>query len=261
MLIALLIVAAAAAGPDPSELPVYRCAAATQPIQIDGKLDDPAWATAAWTSDFVPLRRPTEPAPPRTRAKLLWDERHLYVAAELSEKDIRGEMKDHDSHVFLEGAFELFMDPDDDGENYLELQVNALNTTFDLLMSKPYSQRGKANESFEIDGLRTAVHINGTLNDSGDEDRSWTVEIAIPWPAPKEIAPAGSPPEAGARWRVNMARVVVARDAEAKSRYVTWSPINEPSLHVPARWGWVQFQAAPANRPDRASPRPAPKSR
>lgn len=96
-LIALLIIltapaAVAVATPDGPELPAYRCTAATQPIRIDGKLGDRAWATAAWTSDFVPLRGPAaaaQPAPPRTRAKLLWDQRHLYVAAQLTEPDVR----------------------------------------------------------------------------------------------------------------------------------------------------------------------------
>ena len=265
MIAALLILATAtatAAGPTSSDaaaaLPVYRCAAATQPVTVDGKLDDAAWSATAWTSDFVPLRAPApagsaappqQQPPPRSRAKLLWDARHLYVAAELAETDVRAAMRAHDAHLYREGAFELFIDPDDDAAHYLELQVNPLNTTFDLRMTKPYARRGKADEAFEIAGLRTAVHVDGTLNDPADADRSWTVEIAIPWAALKDLSPtAPTPPAvAGARWRVNMARVMVtARDGGAKSQYLTWSPINDRSLHVPARWGWVQFEAAPA---------------
>ena len=30
-------------------------------------------------------------------------------------------------------------------------------------------------------GLRVAVRVDGTLNDPTDEDRGWTVEIALPW--------------------------------------------------------------------------------
>jgi hypothetical protein len=264
-LITLILLLAAA---DAAELPTYRCVATTRPITIDGKLDDSGWKSAAWTADFVNLRghnAPQRPAPPRTRAKFAWDARHLYLAAELSETDVRAEMKEHDSPIFRENAFELFIDPDDDGENYLELEINALNTTFDLLMSKPYAQRGKADERWEIDGLRTAVHVDGTLNDAGDADRGWTVEMAIPWTALKDLTSEALPPKPGEKFRVNLARVMApsaggAGAGEPRTRYATWSPINEASLHVPPRWGWLEF-APPAGTPAPVSARPDPKSR
>jgi hypothetical protein len=191
----------------------------------------------------------------------LWDQEHLYVAAELAETDVRAEMKEHDSPLYRENAFELFIDPDDDGENYVELEVNALNTTFDLLMSKPYQLRGKADEKWEIAGLRTAVHVVGTLNDSADTDQGWTVEMAIPWAAMKELTAESLPPKSGTRFRVNLARVMAPlTDVGGKARYATWSPINEASLHVPRRWGWVEFAPAGADTRGRASTQPARKS-
>jgi len=262
MLITLALLLAAA---DPAELPTYRCVAATQPIEIDGKLDDAAWQSAAWTADFVNLRGPSAPerlAPPRTRAKFAWDERHLYVAAELSDTDVRAAMKEHDSPIFRENAFELFIDPDDDGQRYVELEINALNTTFDLLMSKPYAQRGRADERWEIAGLRTAVHVDGTLNDTAEEDRAWTVEIAIPWAAIADLTAVALPPKPGAKCRANLARVMTPpAGSEGRTRYATWSPINEASLHVPPRWGWIEFAKAPADTRGPASARPDPKSR
>jgi hypothetical protein len=263
MTLATLILLLAAA--DAAELPTYRCVAATQPIQIDGKLDDAAWLDAAWTADFVNLRGPTapeRPAPPRTRAKFAWDARHLYVAAELSETDVRAAMKEHDSPIFRENAFELFIDPDDDGLRYAELEINALNTTFDLLMSKPYAERGKADEKWEIAGLRTAVRVDGTLNHRDDQDRGWTVEIAIPWTALADLTGDALPPKSGAKFRANLARVMTPpAGEEGRTRYATWSPINEASLHVPPRWGWIEFAKAPADTRDPASARRDPKPR
>ena len=264
-LILLLTAAADAADADAAELPTYRCVATTQPVQIDGKLDDAAWRSAAWASDFVDLRgpgAPQRPAPPRTRAKFAWDARHLYVAAELSETDVRAAMKEHDAPIFRENALELFIDPDDDGQRYLELEINALNTTFDLLMSKPYAQRGKADAAWELAGLRTAVHVDGTLNRADDEDRGWTVEIAIPWPAIKDLTADALPPRPGTRFRANIARVMAPPEgSDGRARYATWSPINEASLHVPPRWGWIEFAATPPDTRDPALPRPAANSR
>jgi hypothetical protein len=58
-------------------------------MRIDGKLDEPAWQHAPWTSDFVDIEGAAKPAPRfRTRAKMLWDDEFLYVAAELEEPHI-----------------------------------------------------------------------------------------------------------------------------------------------------------------------------
>ena len=69
----------------------YICGRAREPIQIDGKLDDPAWHSAAWTEDFVDIEGAHRPRPRfRTRAKMLWDDDYLYVYAELQEPHVWG---------------------------------------------------------------------------------------------------------------------------------------------------------------------------
>jgi hypothetical protein len=239
-----------------AELPTLRCTPATQPIVIDGRLDDDAWATAEWTSHFVPLVTATgQPFEvPQTRAKFLYGNTHLYVAAEMVETDVRARMQGHDDALFRDNAFELFVDPDDDGANYLELEANALGTTFDLIMSKPYDKKGKADASYEIEGLRCAVHVDGTLNEPTDTDRNWTIELAIPWASIRTLAKEGAiPPKPGERWRMNLARVMSPRDKSQRTRYATWSPINGKSLHAPDRWGWLEFTASRADTPGPAS--------
>ena len=251
MILALLLLLA-----DASDLPTARCTPATQPIVIDGKLDDDAWTATEWTSDFVPLVTATgQPFEvPRTRAKFLYSETHLYVAAEMVETDVRATMQRHDDALFRENAFELFLDPDDDAANYLELEANALGTTFDLIMSKPYDQRGKADVAYDIDGLRCAVHVDGTINDSADTDRGWTIELAIPWASIRTLAKEGAiPPKPGERWRMNLARVMSPREKSQRTRYATWSPINAKSLHVPERWGWLEFIPRETGKPGPAS--------
>src|SRR4051812_9247788 len=126
MLLPLLLIVLATTAPAP---PSYACAFTRDAITIDGKLDEPAWAKAPWTEDFGDLRGPEHPAPPqRTRAKLLWDDQYLYLAAEISETHIRAAMKERDSYLFLENAFEVFLDPGSDGRDYAEMEFNALNT-------------------------------------------------------------------------------------------------------------------------------------
>ncbi len=57
-------------------------------IRLDGQLDDPAWAQAAWIRDFV-QKMPREGAPPTDslRIGILYDEAALYVGARMYSRD------------------------------------------------------------------------------------------------------------------------------------------------------------------------------
>src|SRR5579871_4688811 len=160
----------------------YVCRRATTPIVIDGKLDEAAWAEAPWTDDFVDIQGSRGPQPRfRTRAKMLWDDDFLYVAAELEEPQLWATLTNHDSVIFRDPDFEVFIDPKGQTQPYYEFEMNALNTTWDLLLNKPYQDGGKPHNEWEIPGAQTAVQVRGTLNNPGDTDRGWTVEIAFPW--------------------------------------------------------------------------------
>jgi len=229
----------------------YTCVRAEGPVRIDGKLDEDAWKRAAWTDWFMDIRGAQGPEPRfHTRMKMLWDDDNFYVAAELEEPDVWATLTQHDSVIFRDNDFELFLNPTGDGLNYFEFEINALNTGWDLFLAKPYRKGGKADNSWEIPGLRTAVAIDGTLNDGHDQDRGWSVELAIPWSAFTERSGAGRP-SPGTAWRMNFSRVEwQVRKSDGKYEKVpglrednwVWSPQGEVNMHIPERWGYVTFQ-------------------
>ena len=192
----------------------YVCYRAGKPPIIDGKLNDAAWDAAPWSDDFVDIEGAKKPRPrQRTRMKMLWDDRHLYIAAQLDETHVWATLTQHDSIIFHDNDFEVFIDPDADSHLYAELEINALNTTWDLLLTKPYKNKGHAIDAWEIPGLQTAVHVDGTINDPRDVDRGWSVEIAWPWKSLKAISNCPVPPRDGDQWRINFSRVrMAARD-------------------------------------------------
>jgi hypothetical protein len=264
----------------------YVCYRADGPITIDGKLDDPAWQAATWTEDFVDIEGDRRPAPRlRTRAKMLWDDQYFYIAAELEEPHVQGTLTRHDSYIFHDdNDFEVFLNPDGNNHNYAELEMNALNTTWDLRLRKPYRDEGKAEDEWEIPGLKTAVHVDGTVNDPRDVDKGWTIEIAIPWEVVAALhdnpqaAGSGDPrrtlddprrplPRDGDQWRVNFSRVQwrfdivggkYVRQSNRKEDNWVWSPQGVVNMHRPETWGYVQFSTgAPGHAtflPDLAGP-------
>ncbi|HVK12109.1 MAG TPA: carbohydrate-binding family 9-like protein [Gemmataceae bacterium] len=246
----------------------YVCYRATGPIAIDGKLDDAGWATVPWSEAFRDIEGDKKPDPPfRTRMKMTWGEAGLYVAAELEEQHVWATLKDHDAVIFHDNDFEVFIDPDADGHLYGELELNALNTTWDLLLNRPYKDGGKAVDAWEITGLKTAVHVEGTINNPADADRGWTVEILWPWKSLRELTDGNVPPRDGDQWRINFSRVEWDHEVvDGKYRKVdnrkehnwVWSPQGVIDMHRPDRWGVLQFSTAEPGkaelRPDRAQP-------
>jgi thiamine biosynthesis lipoprotein ApbE len=230
---------------------------APSPITIDGKLDDPSWNVAPWTETFVDIEGDRRPQPRfRTRTKMLWDDNWFYIAAEMEEPDVWGTLTERDSVIFRDNDFEVFIDPDGDTHAYYELEVNALGTPWDLMLIKPYRDGGPAVNGWDIDGLRARVDVKGSINRPGDRDEGWTIELALPWKILKEAAPGQRRPAAGDRWRVNFSRVEWQTDVR-DGKYVkrtkpgstealpednwVWSPQGAINMHLPERWGYVQF--------------------
>jgi hypothetical protein len=221
----------------------YHCHRATSPVRIDGRLDDPAWAQAAWTTDFVDIEGAARPKPRfRTRVKMLWDDRYLYIAAELEEPDVKATLTEHDSVIFHDNDFEVFIKPLPETPGYYEFEVNALNTGWDLYLDKPYKLGGKADNSWDISGLKTAVAVEGTLNESTDTDRGWTLEIAYPFSAfeTRQHVPR---PHDGTMWRINFSRVEW-KIGQAKEDNWVWTPQGIVDMHVPATWGYLDFRSS-----------------
>src|SRR5438105_1327674 len=101
----------------------YICRHTPVPLAIDGKLEEPAWAEAPWTEDFVDIQGDARPKPRfRTRAKMLWDEDYLYIGAELQEPHVWATLTNHDSVIFNDPDFEVFIDPKGETQPYYEFE-------------------------------------------------------------------------------------------------------------------------------------------
>ena len=231
------------------------------PMVIDGKADDPAWQKAQFTESFIDIEGEKSPKY-ETKAKMLWDNTYLYIFASLQESHIWASLVQRDTVIFYNNDFEVFIDPSGTTTNYGEIEINALNTVWDLLLDKPYRVGGKANNHWNLDSLQTAVHIDGTMNDSGDRDNGWSVEMAIPLTALIELKskPRRLPRE-GEQWRINFSRVEwdfdlvdgQYRRKKIDGRFLpeynwVWSSQQVIDMHQPEKWGIVQFtQKAQAN--------------
>ena len=232
-------------------------------LHIDGKMDEKDWGKAPWSVYFSDIEGDKKPRPAfKTRFKMLWDSSHLYIAAELEEPHVWATLTQHDQVIFHDNDFEVFIDADGDTHDYFEIEINALNTIFDLFLSRPYRNRGVLSTAWNAPHLKTAVHTEGTLNDASDRDKKWTVEMAIPFAAlQKNNVPPD--PKKNSLWRVNFSRVqwdteIVEGKYKKRINPLTgksfpehnwvWSPQGIINMHYPERWGYLRFAEQEAKK-------------
>jgi len=223
------------------------------PLKIDGQAQEAAWQNAAWSQEHIDIEGEKAPLY-KTRIKMLWDDDYLYFFALMEEPHVWGTLKKRDTVIFYNNDFEIFIDPDGDTHNYMEFEMNALNTVWDLFLTKPYRNHGKVLDSWDIQGLKTAVHIDGTLNDPRDIDSGWSVEIAMPWKVLTETSNSNEPPK-NQTWRLNFSRVNwqydlndgrYSRKKDGDGKFLpeynwVWSPQGVINMHEPEHWGYVHF--------------------
>jgi hypothetical protein len=232
--------------------------------RIDGKLDDAAWVTATSTGPFVNVDNGNvDPKlPVQGSAKIVWDELGLYIAFEVKDEDITGGFeKKPDQHLWTKDCVEVMIDPEGDGDNndYFEIQVNPQNLVFDShydSYNRPMElPNGPFGHQDWQSGVRTAVTVNGTIDDPKDKDQGYVVELKIPWTTLRgKDKPEVSAPKPGARWRMNLY-------AMQNNGGVAWSPIlQQGNFHKASRFAYVTWlnEAPPAAPEAKAAPTTAP---
>lgn len=237
--------------------PVYVCKRATKEFTLDGNIDKDFWTDAPETELFIDIEGSHMPTPRyRTTAKMLWDDQNLYFGATLHGDEIWATITERDAVIFYDNDFEIFIDPDSDTQQYYEFEMNALNTVWDLLLTKAYRDLGKPVNCYDMHGIQTAVHINGELNNPTAANQSWSVEVVIPFSAISECAKENRTPVDGEYYRINFSRVQWLVDVknntyqkrinpETNRSYPednwVWAPTGVINIHYPELWSFVFF--------------------
>jgi len=217
----------------------YTCFRTNEAIDIDGRLDEHSWQKAPKSPRFVDLVT-GKPAQLDTRMAAVWDDENLYVGFWVEEPQVQAKLTKRDSPIYLENDVEVFIAGKD---GYYEFEINALGTVYEVffIWQDAYNKgsvfdvpefdlrsqrvdvlggfqdsmrfgkhpRGKrwAFLDWDFPGMKSTVHVDGTINDNDDVDKGWTVELAFPWKGMEPLADGRSiPPQDGDTWRMDFSR-------------------------------------------------------
>ncbi len=236
-----------------NEIAHYTAYHVSEPVKIDGHLDEPAWQRAPRSPRYIDILT-GQPAIHDTRASVLWDDEHLYIAIRVEEPLVRAKFTNHNDPIYYDNDVEVFIAGRD---AYYEFEINAFNTCYEVffIWEAAYERGGFAqatefhrtkltpfngvgftthprggrlgNFQWTFPGKKTAVFIDGTVNKDDDRDRGWTVELAFPWKGMEWLAKADQralPPKDGDTWRIDFSRF---------NQYKAAPPANDSG-----GWGW-----------------------
>ena len=240
----------------------------SEQIKIDGKLNESSWTKANRSNSFVDLIT-GKPTHLKTYVSVLWDEKHLYISYQIEEPNVTAKFTKEDDPIYQDNDVEFFIAGQD---AYYEFEINAHGTVYDGLfvwqgayetsgLSKwPQFDRTKPNVQSQVfngvgytkhprglrwafldwdfSAIKSAVNVQGSLNDPSDKDQGWSVEVAVPW---KDLAmldlskPRSLPPKIGDTWRIDFSRFNQSKDPNNPKDSGGWalSPHGVWDSHIP----------------------------
>jgi hypothetical protein len=151
-----------------------------------------------------------------------------------------------------------------------ELEMNCLNTIWELILKKPYRDGYDIMNPFNLQSTHSKVYIDGKLNDPSVKSVKWTLEVRF---ALQEIVQLfdqqqqRNPPQ---MWRMNFSRVqyhltttkttktkaiIEKEKTQEKDKYlifikdptypkeenIVWAPTGVIDIHRPEKWGCIFF--------------------
>ncbi|MBS4197751.1 carbohydrate-binding family 9-like protein [Lederbergia citri] len=255
----------------------YKAYRTKEKIMVDGQLNEKSWLLAQKSPRFVDIIN-GGPALYETRSAVLWDDEYLYVGYWIEEPYVQSEITERDGLIFNENNVELFIDG---GDTYYEFEINALNTIYEVffIWKDAYKKGGKydvpefdiyeknvctfggnhdripkyfwngthprglrwAFKNWDFPGLKTAVHVDGIINDQNKISKGWTVELAFPWSGMKWLANGRSlPPVEGDTWKFQFARYEKLISLNKNVGWA-WSSIGSDDNHRPEKFTKIEF--------------------
>jgi hypothetical protein len=253
------------------DIPHYVAHKISGTMTVDGKLDEISWKDAPRSNSFRDLISGAN-THLDTRAAVLWDDQNLYIGYWIEEPNVTATLTKRDAPIYKDNDVELFIAGAD---GYYEFEINSFGTIYEVLFFwqdvyekkgydtvpefKPHVKGAKAFNgvgyrhprgrrigfwNWDMPGLRSAVHVNGTINNNDDQDKGWTVEIAIPWSSLKILADGDGravPPSEGDTWRMDFSRFNVKKGSVNDSGGWAWSPHGVWDSHVPECFTYIKF--------------------
>lgn len=203
-------------------------------FELTGTGKDDHWNKASWTT--IPQLK-SGPAGYTTKAKVLYSDTGIYFLFFCEDKKLTATMQADFLDLWNEDVIEIFLQPDAAVPAYFEYELSPLNYELPITI---YNEKGKLNSwipfHYEDDRkTRHMVTVQGGMQKSRADVRSWTSEIFIPYKLLKSLLK--NAPVSGTRWKGNLYRI----DYDKSETLWAWQR-NSGNFHEYEKFGIFEFE-------------------
>lgn len=221
----------------------------SRPLNMDGKMSDPAWAQAPVYSLELPLKIYSNQPESMQKllgtvlkekgsVKLLWNDEYLFVGARFEDSDVVADgKKDQTIHCTTGDLIEVFLKPEID-TYYWEIYGTPYNKKTCIF----YPGRGRhflpSDLEYNCSDIIVKTSIDGTFNNWKDRDVGWTVELAIPV---KMLTEFGAKFDNSTKWTILVARYNYSRYLPLKE-LSAFPLISNANFHISEEYARLNLE-------------------
>ncbi|MCX6329223.1 MAG: carbohydrate-binding family 9-like protein [Bacteroidia bacterium] len=223
--------------------PVYKVSRASEPIIVDGKMDEVSWKNAEVQS-FNYFYRGDKPFEKQfSKFRMIWDDENLYLFYECEDTSLTAREKNFDARPYLDDCAEFFCIPVPDSlYMHFGFEINITKAAYDyIVLWRYYNNRTIFIRSYNP-VYQVEVTYDGTINNDKDKDKMWRMEFAIPFTVFSDFHFI-SRPKAGVRWAFQAVRQDRNYVDDRFRSTSTLFPIYDirKDVHQPSRFGLLEF--------------------
>jgi hypothetical protein len=218
---------------------VYNVFQLEQSMKIDGDWHKPQWEKPD-TIDIINYMGPKPGFRLEVKAKMMYDDKNLYVIFRVHDRYVRCITKDYNGPVWEDSCVEFFFSPDASlPERYFNLEINCGGTPlmhYNVIPDKEITMIAVD----DIKMIEIAHSLPQLIDPEITEPVTWTIEYRIPLILPEKYSKI-THPKHGIAWRANFYKIA---ENSSNPHYMTWSVVNnfKPDFHLPQFFGLLKFQ-------------------
>lgn len=205
------------------------------PVTVGGHLNEAAWAKAKpipfqLVASAADRKRIGE-VEGKGSARLLHDDKNLYIAFAFEDADVVDRSAEDDQEVYtMSDVAEIFLKPTDEAW-YWEFHVTPKGRVSTYWW--PGGEPPKRAEEHHVKPrfIQVAAQVQGTINHSEDRDQGWTALVTIPF---AKLDRFGPPKDPNGRWTILLSRYNYSRYRMKGTgpELSAASPLSEPNYHL-----------------------------
>lgn len=211
----------------------------SEPMRIDANWSKAQWQRAA----EIPVQRvmgPVQAFMPTVRAKMMYDDRYVYVIFRVEDKFVRSVATSINGRIWEDSCVEFFFAPDvTNPMAYFNLEINAGG--YPLFHVKDPKRPGAPLPSDDdIRKIEIVSTMPRTVDPEIQKPTVWSLEYRIPVEMLTRYAGVRQPAP-GVTWNGNFYK---CGDKTSNPHWLTWSEVGNPTpnFHLPQFFGELRFK-------------------